>query len=72
MQNGAQEERTSPNGVGSELAELMTVQEFAKLTRRTPSAVVAAILRGDVPAHKLGSRRWFIRRSDIMRMFEGA
>ncbi|MHC4408684.1 MAG: helix-turn-helix domain-containing protein [Planctomycetota bacterium] len=57
---------------GLDMPELMTVEEFARVTRRTASAVVAAIGRGEIPAHKLGSRRWWIRRADVMKLFEGA
>ncbi len=66
------DERTeSRSSAASQIdAELMTVEEFAAVTRRTKSAVIAAILRGDIPAHKLGSRRWWIRRRDIMALFE--
>ena len=50
--------------------EYLTVEQFAAMTRRTPSAVRASIHRGDLPASKLGSRRWYIRRSDVDRMFD--
>lgn len=49
-----------------------TVEEFAQLTARRPSAVRAAIQRGEVPACKLGSRRYFISKADVARMFEEA
>ena len=51
--------------------EFLTVEEFAELTHRTPSAVRASILRGEIPANKLGTRRWFIRVSDIEALFDG-
>ena len=71
MTNETQGEAVAAQGgAATSIPELMSVEEFAALTRRTKSAVVAAILRGDVPANKLGSRRWWIRRSDIMAMFE--
>lgn len=47
-----------------------TVEEFAALTARKPSAVRASIQRGEIPASKLGSRRYFIRKADVERMFE--
>ena len=50
--------------------DLMTVEEFAKLTGRSAAAVRYSIARGDLPAHKLGSRRYFIRKQDVHRMFE--
>jgi len=50
---------------------LLTVEEFAQATKRTAAAVRASIARGDLPAHKLGSCRYFIRKKDIDRMFEG-
>ena len=51
--------------------DLLTVEEVAAATRRTPSAVRQAIGRGQLAAVKLG-RRWFVRRRDIDRMFERA
>jgi excisionase family DNA binding protein len=57
-------------GVAGRRIELMTVEEFAALTRRTPSAVRASIQRGELRACKLGSRRYFIRKADVERMFE--
>ena len=50
--------------------ELLTVEEFADITKRTPSAVRAAIARGEIRAHKLGSKRWWIRWRDVEQMFE--
>ncbi len=49
--------------------ELMTVEEFAELTRRSASAVRASILRREIPARKFG-RRWFIRMRDVHRLFD--
>ena len=49
-----------------------TVEEFARLTGRTVGAVRASIVRGELPARKLGSRRYFIRKADVNRMFEEA
>lgn len=51
---------------------LLTVEEFAAITRRTPAAVRSSIQRGEIPAHKLGTRRWFIRWQDVEQMFEEA
>ncbi len=50
--------------------ELLTVEQFAAITRRTAAAVRSSIQRGDIPAHKLGTRRWFIRWQDVERMFD--
>ncbi|MCZ6572519.1 MAG: helix-turn-helix domain-containing protein [Planctomycetota bacterium] len=57
---------------GKELLELLTVEQFAELTKRTAAAVRLSIARGDLPAHKLGTRRWFIRPQDVHRMFDEA
>ena len=57
-------------GMSAPGSGLMTVEEFANLTRRTASAVRASIQRGEIRAHKLGTRRWFIRWRDVERMFE--
>ena len=51
--------------------ELLTVRELAGLTRRSEAAVRASLLRGELPAVKLG-RRWFVRRRDLDRLFDEA
>lgn len=51
--------------------ELLTVRELAGLTRRSEAAVRASLLRGELPAVKLG-RRWFVRRRDLDRLFDDA
>lgn len=52
--------------------DLLTVEEFAAITRRTPAAVRSSIQRGEIRAHKLGTRRWFIRWQDVEQLFEEA
>ena len=49
--------------------DLLTVEEVAAETRRSPSAVRQSIAKGQLRAAKLG-RRWFVRRKDIEQMFE--
>jgi len=51
--------------------DLLTVQELAAMTRRSPSAVRAGLKRKELPAVKLG-RRWFVRRRDVERLFDAA
>ena len=48
-----------------------TVEEFADLTRRTPAAVRASILRSKVPAVRIG-RRYFINSTYFELQFEKA
>lgn len=53
------------------IPQLLTLAQAAKLVDRNAASLRQAILRGSLPAQKLG-RDWFVKESDLKRYIKQA